>query len=88
VFTPIDDKGVAKTELQTLHQGDKRIEEYIAQFTIIAACTGFTKDSVLIEYFIDGLHSKLMKHVYTMEKPPSTLEGWMRAASLFNRSWR
>jgi hypothetical protein len=54
---------------------------------IIAARTGLTKDSALIEYFIDGLHPKLMEHIYTMEKPP-TLEGWMRAASLFDRNWR
>jgi hypothetical protein len=65
-----------------------RIEEYITQFTIISACTGLTKDSALIEYFIDGLHPKLMERVYTMEKPPTTLEGWMRAASLFDRNWR
>jgi hypothetical protein len=75
-------------ELRTLHQGDKRIEEYIAQFTIIAACTGLTEDSVLIEYFIDELHPKLMECIYTMEKLPSTLEGWMRAASLFDGNWR
>jgi hypothetical protein len=62
-FTPIDDEGVAKTELRTLQQGEKRIEEYIAQFTIIATCTGLTEDSALIEYFIDRLHSKLMEHV-------------------------
>jgi hypothetical protein len=74
-FTPINDEEVAKTELQTLRQGDKRIEEYIAQFTIIAACTGLTEDSALIKYFIDGLHLKLMEHIYTMEKPPTTLEG-------------
>jgi hypothetical protein len=29
-----------------------------------------------------------MEHIYTMEKPPSTLEGWMRAASLFDGNWR
>jgi hypothetical protein len=55
---------------------------------IIAAHTGLTEDSALIEYFINGLHLKLMEHVYTMEKPPSTLEGWMRAASLFDGNWR
>jgi hypothetical protein len=88
VFTPIDDEGVAKTELCTLRQGNKGIEEYIAQFTIIATHTGLTKDSVLIKYFIDGLHLKLMERVYTMEKPPTTLEGWMRAASLFDGNWR
>jgi hypothetical protein len=87
-FTPINDEGVAKTELRTLCQGDKRIEEYIMQFMIIAACTGLTEDSVLIEYFIDRLHPKLMEHVYTMEKPPTTLEDWMGAASLFDRNWR
>jgi hypothetical protein len=87
-FTPIDDEGVAKTELRTLRQGDMRIEEYIAQFTIISARTGLTEDSALIEYFIDGLHPKLMERVYTMEKPPTTLEGWMRAASLFDGNWR
>jgi hypothetical protein len=88
VFTPIDDKGVAKTELRTLRQGDKRIEEYITQFTIIAARTGLTEDSALIKYFIDRLYLKLMERVYTMEKPPSTLEDWMRAASLFDGNWR
>jgi hypothetical protein len=87
-FTPIDDEGVAKTELCTLQQGNKRIEEYIAQFMIIAARTGLTEDSALIEYFIDGLHPKLMERVYTMEKPPSMLEGWMRATSLFDGNWR
>jgi hypothetical protein len=87
-FTPIDNEGVAKTELRTLRQGDKRIEEYIAQFTIIAAHTGLTEDSALIEYFINRLHPKLMEQVYTMEKPPSTLEGWMRATSLFDGNWR
>jgi hypothetical protein len=65
-----------------------RIEEYIVQFTIISARTGLTKDSALIEYFIDGLHLKLMEHVYTVEKPPTTLEGWMRAALLFDGNWR
>jgi hypothetical protein len=65
-----------------------RIEEYIAQFTIISARTGLTKDSALIEYFIDGLHPKLMECVYTMEKLPTTLEGWMRATSLFDGNWR
>jgi hypothetical protein len=87
-FTPINDEGVAKTELRTLRQGDTQIEEYIAQFTIIAARTGLTEDSALIEYFIDGLHPKLMERVYTMEKPPTMLEGWMRAASLFDGNWR
>jgi hypothetical protein len=29
-----------------------------------------------------------MERVYTMEKPPSTLEGWMRATSLFDGNWR
>jgi hypothetical protein len=62
-FTPIDDEGVAKTELRTLRQGNTRIKEYIVQFTIIATRTGLTKDSTLIEYFIDGLHPKLMERV-------------------------
>jgi hypothetical protein len=87
-FTPINDEEVAKTELRTLCQGDKRIKEYIAQFMIIAACTGLTEDSVLIEYFIDGFHLKLMECVYTMEKPPAMLEGWMRTTSLFDGNWR
>jgi hypothetical protein len=74
-FSSIDDKGVAKTEFQTLHQGKKQIEEYIMQFTIIAAQTGLTKDMALIKYFINGLNPKLMKYIYTMEKPSTTLKG-------------
>jgi hypothetical protein len=58
------------------------------QFTIIAACTGLTEDSMLIKYFIDRLYPKLMECVYTMEKPPTMLEGWMRATSLFDGNWR
>ena len=87
-FTPINDEGVAKTELRTLRQGEKRIEEYITQFTIIATYTGLTKDGTLIEYFINRLHLKLVEHVYTMEKTPTMLKGWMRATSLFDGNWR
>jgi hypothetical protein len=43
---------------------------------------------MLIEYFINRLHPKLMEHIYTIEKLPTTLEGWMRAASLFDGNWR
>jgi hypothetical protein len=58
------------------------------QFTIISARTGLTEDSALIKYFIDGLHLKLMERIYTMEKLPTILEGWMRATSLFDGNWR
>ncbi|KAF8234792.1 hypothetical protein L208DRAFT_1260062 [Tricholoma matsutake] len=42
----------------------------------------------MIEYFMDGLHPKLLKRVHTMEMVPNTLEGWIKAASKYKGQWK
>jgi hypothetical protein len=87
-FSPIDNEGVAKTELHVLKQGEKQIKEYIAEFSVVANRTNITEDTALVEYFINGLHPKLLERVFTMESPPTTLQGWKKAASKFNGNYR
>jgi hypothetical protein len=37
---------------------------------------------------MDGLHPELLKKVFGKDNVPETLEGWITAASKFDRQWR
>jgi Retrotransposon gag protein len=80
-FEPIDDQGAARTQMKNLKQGTSGVQDYISQFHILKGRSGLTDDASLIEYFMDGLHPKLLEKVYGMETVPTTLENWMKAAA-------
>ena len=85
-FSPIDDAGTARTLIKNLKQSAcADLEDYIARFRILKGRTGIDYDTALIEYFMDGLNTKLLEN---MENVPTTLEGWYTAAAKYDGQWR
>jgi Ty3 transposon capsid-like protein len=86
-FPPIDNAGSAWMEIKTLKQGDN-LEDYINQFFILKTRSGLTKDTALIEYFVDGLKPALLDKIFTMENIPNTLNGVIKAVAKYDGNWR
>jgi Retrotransposon gag protein len=87
-FSPVDAEGKAHTDIKHLKQGSGPVDDYIAQFQIIASKCRITDDKSLIEYFIDGLNVKLLEKVFMMEKMPTTITAWYKAAARFDGQYR
>jgi hypothetical protein len=87
-FSPVDDAGVARTEIRELKQGSRPVEEYISEFRILAHRVQFNSEPMIIEYFMQGLNPTLLEKVHTMEKVPTTIAGWYKATSKFDGNYR
>ena len=64
-FAPINEAGNAHLKLKTLKQGERTAEDYILNFHIYASKLGITADEALSEYFMDGLHPRLLEKIFT-----------------------
>jgi Retrotransposon gag protein len=87
-FSPVDAEGKACTDIKHLKQGSGPVDNYIAQFWILASRCGITNNKSLIEYFMDGLNKKLLEKVYMMEKMPMTITAWYETAAKFDGQYR
>jgi hypothetical protein len=88
-FSPVDDAGTARTQIKNLKQSScDNLEDYISKFRILRDRTGITEDTALIEYFMDGLNSKILEKVFNMENVPTTLTAWFTAAAKYDGQWR
>jgi hypothetical protein len=73
-FSPVNNAGTARTQIKNLKQSScDSVEDYIAKFRILKDRAGINEDTALIEYFMDGLNSKLLEKVFNMENVPTTL---------------
>ena len=86
-FAPIDEAGNACLKLKTLKQGERTTKDYILDFCIHALKLGITADEALSEYFMDGLHPRLLEKIFTMEKLPVKIADWFITASKYNSQW-
>jgi Retrotransposon gag protein len=87
-FSPVDAEGKARTDIKHLKQGSGPVDDYIAQFRILASRCGISDDKSLIEYFMDGLNVKLLEKVYMMETMPTMITAWYEAAAKFDGQYR
>jgi hypothetical protein len=88
-FSPVDDAGTACTQIKNLKQSScDSLEDYMAKFCILKGRTGITDDVALIEYFMDGLNSKILEKVFNMENVPNSLDGWFTAVAKYDGQWR
>jgi Retrotransposon gag protein len=83
-FSLVDTEGKACTNIKHLKQGSGPVDDYIAQFQILAGKCRITNDKSLIKYFMDGLNAKLLEKVYMMEKMPTMIMAWYEAAAKFD----
>ena len=79
-FSPVDETERARLKLGSLAQTEG-VDKYINDFRILASTAGFTDNIILIEYFMKGLHPKLVKGILEMEKPPTMVDEWYTHAS-------
>jgi hypothetical protein len=88
-FSPVDDAGTARTQMKNLKQSScDSLEDYVSKFRILKDRTGITEDTALVEYFMDGLNTKILEKVFNMENVPTTLENWFKAAAKYDGQWR
>jgi hypothetical protein len=83
-FLVADGEGDARAKLRQLRQGTGPIADYISQFRIYAGRSKITEDKSLIEYFMEGLHPRLLEKIYSVETIPKTLAKWFELATRFD----
>jgi hypothetical protein len=86
-FSVADAEGDARAKLRQLRQGSGTIEEYISQFRIHAGRSKITEDKSLIEYFMEGLHPRILEKIYSVEKVPTTIAKWYELATRFDAQY-
>jgi len=87
-FSPVSDEAAARAELKVLYQ-DGDIDDYIAQFRAIAARTGLTQETAVIEYFYDGLDPSIVQQIFLKDTIPTTLEAnYAAAAKIYQNQQR
>lgn len=80
IFGPIDEQGEAERKIRQLTQGTRTVEEYAAQFNLIAAKTGWTTRP-LVSQFYDGLAYKIKEKLVGMQPREMDYEGLVRRAA-------
>ena len=82
-----DHRTTSRQALQNMRQtGD--VKEYITKFRFHAGNSGITDNSALIGYFQKGIKNVLMEKIYAMETVPTTIEGWINKAQIFENNWK
>ena len=77
----------ARQQLQHLKQSGN-IDEFISEFRTLQGICGEQGNAALIGYFQAGIKTSLMRQIFAMEHVPTTIEGWMEKAALFDHNNR
>jgi len=77
----------ARQKLQVLKQTGS-VDEFISEFRTLWGLSEMTENAALVGYFQSGIKVPLMKQIFAMEHVPSTIEGWIEKASLFDSNNR
>ena len=59
-FEAPDAEGDARAKLQQLKQGKDSVDDYVAQFRILAGKAKMTDDKALTEYFMEGINIRIL----------------------------
>ena len=77
----------ARQKLQNLKQTGS-VDEFISEFRTLWGLSGISENAALIGYFQTGIKAPLMRQIFAMECVPSTIEGWIKKAALFDSNAR
>ena len=82
-FELADSEGDARAQIQKLRQGKNTVDEYIAQFRVLASRAKISDDKNLIEYFMEGINQGILTKIFALETVPTKIEEWYLKASKF-----
>src|SRR5271155_2349915 len=75
-FEASDSEGDARAKLRQLNQGKDSVDDYVAQFRILAGKARMTDDAALTEYFMEGVNTGILQKIFAQEKLPATITEW------------
>ena len=59
-----------------MKQGKDSVNDYVAQFRILASKAKMTDDAALMEYFMEGINTGILQKIFAQEKLPATITEW------------
>src|ERR1700678_2032597 len=75
-FEASDSEGDARAKLRQLNQGKDSVDDYVAQFRILAGKARMTDNAALTEYFMEGINTGILQKIFAQEKIPATITEW------------
>src|SRR5271168_3033955 len=87
-FEASDLEGDASAKLRQLKQGKDSVDDYVAQFRILAGKARMTDDAALMEYFMEGINTGILQKIFAQEKLPATITEWYKRTSRCDSHYR
>src|SRR5271156_2022829 len=87
-FDLADSEGEARAKIQKLQQGKDTVDEYIAQFRVLAGRVKITDSKNLIEYFMEGINQGILTKIFALETLDEKIEDWYIKASKFDAAYQ
>ena len=80
------DKGTeqkARQKLFTMRMGKKMADDFIADFLITTAESGFNMEST-VDYFRRAIHPEILKQIYRLLDLPTSMDDWVKYTQRFD----
>src|SRR6202522_2068569 len=87
-FEASDSEGDARAKLRQLKQGKDSVDDYVAQFRILAGKARMTNDAAFMEYFMEGINTGILQKIFAQEILPATITEWYKQTSRCDSQYR
>src|SRR5271168_3278259 len=87
-FEVSDSEGDARAKLRQLKQEKNSVDDYVAQFRILAGKARMTDNAALTEYFMEGVNTGILQKIFAQENLPTTITEWYERTSKLNLHYR
>src|SRR6202453_1056566 len=87
-FEASESEGDARAKLRQLIQGKDSVDDYVAQFRILAGKARMTDNAALTEYFMEGINTGILQKIFAQEKLPATITEWYERTSRCDSHYR
>jgi hypothetical protein len=86
-FSDVVTKQIAQNKLQTLKQGTRRVDDYVAEFQATAIQSGLAEEASLILLFKNGLNRPIREKMTGLLDQPTELIKWFEYSTRFDNQW-
>jgi hypothetical protein len=87
-FSAADTEGDARAKLRQLRQEKNSVDEYVAEFRILAGKAKMSDDKALTEYFMEGINTGILQKIFASETLSKTIQEWYDKASKHDAQYR